>query len=401
MIPFAFGLSLIALLAMKIEVKFILGLLIAVTSVFYIKHRPKFRIRNVNETESQFNSFLLSTFLVALSCLFLSKSVVFASIFLLVFHEFRRGALFNIAIYTLAASAYFTAYRFLNGIEIMPEHIFFLSLSGGLTAALIESVDTDADKRLTMLLALSSVFTIFQLYIPSTSLAELALAFLISFFISLLALYAGVADESGLMSATLIGTTLILFTDFRFFAVILLFYALGSAVTKYKYSLKFERGIAEQSGGARGYANVFGNSLAALFFAIQYGVYGNEIFAAAFVAAVAEALADTMASEIGKAEEKVYLITNFKRVQPGTSGGISVKGELAALAGSLITAAFAYYLNIMNVETFLIVVLSSFIGVQIDSLLGATIEKKGFLTNSGVNFLGTLSAAIICIFLLI
>ncbi|MBO8179661.1 MAG: TIGR00297 family protein [Archaeoglobus sp.] len=400
MLP-ALALAGIALTAIKLDPRLVVGLLTLSTLIYARRTGISLKLRNVTEEESYLNAYLFSTFLAVLSCFGLSRDVVFASIFLVLVHNFRKNALWDIAIYTTAALFYFLSYHAINGIGIKPAQVFFLSLSGGLTAALVESVDTNADKRLTLLIALSTVFTIFKMYIPSASMPSLTFAFLFSFLVSLLALYAKVADESGLMSATIVGTTLILFTDIRFFAVILLFYALGSVITKYKYSVKLEKGIAEQAGGARGYANVFGNSLAPLFFAIQYGVSGESTFAAAFVTAVAAALADTMASEIGKAEEKVYLITNLDRVEPGTSGGVSFKGELAALVGCIITALLAYTLGIAQSNTLFFIVLSSFAGVHIDSLLGATLEKKGYLTNSAVNFLGTLSAGIICVLLLL
>jgi uncharacterized protein (TIGR00297 family) len=226
-------------------------------------------------------------------------------------------------------------------------------------------------------------------------LESLAIAFAVSFILSLFAMRTGVADESGLMSATLIGTTLILFTNIWFFAVILIFYGVGSAVTRYKYNLKLKMGIAEPSGGARGYTNVFGNSLAPLFFAMQYGATGNIIFAACFVSSVAAALGDTMASEIGKTSKKVYLITNFSRVEPGRSGGISIIGEVAALVGAVIPVIAASIVGIIPYEMIIFTVLAAFVAVHIDSLLGATLEEWGYLTNSAVNFLATLSAGII------
>jgi len=400
MLP-AMVLAAMALIAIKLDPRFVAVLSVISTLVYARKKGVSLKLRNVTEEESYLNAYLFSTFLILLSFFCLSGDIVFASIFLVLIHNFRKNALWNIAIYTAAALFYFLSYNIANGIEVRLAQVIFLSLSGGLTAALIESVDTNADRRLTLLIALSTVFTIFKLYIPSASLSALAFAFLFSFFVSLLALYAKVADESGLMSATIVGTTLILFTDIRFFAVILLFYVLGSVVTKYKYSVKLERGIAEQAGGARGYANVFGNSIAPLFFAINYGVFGGDFFAAAFTAAVASALGDTMASEVGKAEENVYLITNLNKVEPGTSGGVSLKGELAALTGCILTALFAFSLGIAGAGMLFPVVFSSFAGVHVDSLLGATLEKKGYLTNSAVNFLGTFSAGIICVLMLL
>ncbi len=389
-------LSTLALAAIKLNSVLVFAILAVSTLVYAAKNGYRIKVRNPNERESYFNSLVFSTLLAFLSCFALPKDVVYASIFLLFIHELRRDAIWNLVFYTAGSLLYFTAFYLLTPTQLDVSHIFFISLAGALSASLVESVDTDADKRLTLLITLSTVFTIFKLYIPNTSLLDLAMAFFVSLVISFFALRAGVADESGLMSATLVGTTLILFTDFRFFAVLLLFYALGSAITKYKYRVKLERGIAEQAGGARGYANVFGNSLAPLFFAIQYGVTPNSVFAAAFVAAVATALADTMASEVGKAEERVYLITNFRRVKPGVSGGISAKGEVACVMGVIATSALALVLQITDLKGLMIASITAFIGVHVDSVLGATLEERGYLTNSAVNFLSTLSAGILC-----
>ena len=389
-------LSTIALAAIKLDPRIVLIVLAAFTLAYATKTSFRTRIRDPSEEESYLNTLIFSTLLVTLSCFALPKDVVFASIFLLFIHELRRNAIWNLVFYTAASLLYFSAFYLFASTSLDVAYIFFMSLAGALSASLVESVETDADKRLTLLITLSTVFTIFKLYIPSASLPDLALAFFVSLVISVLALRAGVADESGLMSATLVGTTLILFTNFRFFAVLLLFYALGSAVTKYKYEVKLERGIAEQAGGARGYANVFGNSLAPLFFAIQYGVTSNSFYAAAFVAAVATALADTMASEIGKAENKVYLVTNFRRVKPGVSGGVSTKGEIACIVGAVTSAVLALVLQIIDPKETVVAAIAAIVGVHVDSVLGATLEEKGLLTNSAVNFLATLSSGILC-----
>ncbi len=393
-------LALLALISTPFDPKIAFLLFLVTTLLYSSRRKLRLAIRNVREEESYFNAFLLSTFLSALACFALSKDVVYASIFLVAAHEVRRGAIWNIAVYTSTALMYFLFYNFIVGGFIELANVFFLALAGGLTASLVESVDSDADKRVTIILAAATVFSIFKVYIPSASLPSLASAFLISFVMSLVALKAGVADESGLMSATIIGTTLILFTDFRFFVVLLTFYILGSIVTKYKYDLKLSLGIAEQAGGARGYANVFGNSLAPLFFAMHYGVSKHEFFAAAFIASLATALGDTMASEIGKASSKVYLITNFKRVKPGVSGGVSIPGEVAAITGAFIVSAIGSTLGIIEWSNVAATTIAAFAAIHVDSVLGATLEKKGYLTNSTVNLFATLSAGVFCYFLL-
>jgi len=332
---------------------------------------------------------LLSTLLLLLTELGLCRPIVLASMFLLLGHELRRNAVWNIIVYTALGFAFYEIYDLVVGLNWNLEYVVFLSLMGGLTAALIESVNGG---EFVLLLAVATVYTIFHIYAINVPLHQLAVAFVISFILSLLATKSGVADESGLLSATLIGTLTIVFSDIRFFVVLLLFYAIGSAVTKYKYSLKLERGIAEQAGGARGYANVLSNSLPALFFVMNYGVFGSKAFVAAFVASVACALGDTMASEIGKTAEKVYLITNFRRVEPGVSGGVSLIGEIAASLGCATVCLSSTFLGLLDFKSALVSLLASVVGVHVDSLLGATLEKKGWLNNAGVNFLATLSA---------
>ncbi len=347
--------------------------------------------------DGEYFSFLFTaTILSALAC-FMAKEIIYASIFVAFFHELKRNPIWDIPIYTCAGVFFFSLYSLMNGLFIPASNILFISLAGGLTAALMETVKTESDRRVLLLIALATVFAIFKIYIPSASIEALAIAFALSFVLSLMALKAGIADESGLMSATLVGTITILFTNLNFFAVLLFFYLSGSAVTKYRYSLKENLGIAEPSGGARGFSNVFGNSLAPLFFAMNYGMTKEEIFAMAFVASVAAALGDTMASEIGKTAKNVYLITNFRKVRPGVNGGISTIGELAAILGCISVSLLAYVLGIIPAESLIFVTVSAFIAVHIDSLLGATLEVRGYLNNSAVNFLATLSAGFICL----
>ncbi len=301
------------------------------------------------------------------------------------------GALFFIAAYTLAGVIYFRLFT-----HTSYTYLLFLSLVGGLSASMVEYIDVD--KSIIVLLS-STVYLIFTIYAIHATIVYLAEAFALSLVLALISTKAGAVDESGLLSATLVGTVVIIFTDIRFFLILLAFHAIGSAATKYMYRVKYERGIAEPAGGARGYVNVFSNSLPALFFAINYGFYGIDAFKLAFVASIATALGDTMASEIGKTSEKVYLITNFRRVKPGTNGGVSLKGEIAAVVGCLLVPLLALAMGMITLPYVPVAFLASLVGVHIDSLLGATLEERGLLNNAGVNFLATLFGGLLCFLL--
>ena len=339
-----------------------------------------------------FDAVLLSLLLLLLTKIGLSSVVSFTSIFILIGRRFVRGAISAIAIYFALSLIYLLYLNFFLNWGI--NYLVLLAVISSLSASLMESIKA---KPMLTLLAVSTSLAVFHVYALNVPLWQIALAFTISFILSLSALKAKIADESGLMSATLIGLITIVYTDIRYFLVLLAFYVIGSAVTKYRYGLKAERGIAEQAGGARGFANVFSNSLPALFFAMNYGVFKMDVFSVAFTASVATALGDTMASEVGKTADKVYLITNFKRVKPGESGGISLIGEVSAFLGCFIVSFTAFLLGIVNLKGLIIATIFGFIGVHVDSFLGATLEKKGVLNNAGVNLFATLSSGLLAL----
>ncbi len=211
------------------------------------------------------------------------------------------------------------------------------------------------------------------------------------------------ADLSGLFSAALVGIILIVFADARWFMVMLAFFILGSISTRYKYEYKKKLGIEQGQGGARGYRNVFANGIVAAAAAVLYGVFVRPEFIVLYIGCVATATADTMASEIGVTGGTPYMITTLKKVPIGTNGGVTMTGELVALAGGFLVCGVALFLNIITPWMLIICTIAGFAGTNIDSLVGATLENKGYVGNAGTNLLATLSGGIfaVALFLLI
>jgi uncharacterized protein (TIGR00297 family) len=89
------------------------------------------------------------------------------------------------------------------------------------------------------------------------------------------------------------------------------------------------------------------------------------------------------------------MITTLKLSEPGADGAVSSLGELAALFGSATIGFLAYVLGVSDnlLLSVLIATAGGFIGTNIDSYLGATLQKRGVLSNSGVNFLATFAGA--------
>jgi uncharacterized protein (TIGR00297 family) len=119
------------------------------------------------------------------------------------------------------------------------------------------------------------------------------------------------------------------------------------------------------------------------------------------LAALAEAAADTVSSEIGQVlGGQPRMITTLRHVDPGTDGAISLAGTLAGVAAAgLVALAGAWALS-GGREMFWVACAGGVFGLFFDSLLGATLERRGWLNNDAVNFLSTASAAAVALGLL-
>jgi uncharacterized protein (TIGR00297 family) len=278
--------------------------------------------------------------------------------------------------------------------------VFFVSVIGAITGALFESIPSNIDTNFIVPLGCGMVmwmFAAFGYFVPPL---QMSFAFAFSLLLGILAYKAGIADISALLSAALLGVLIIGFGDFFWFILLLMFFILGGIFTKYKYKYKESIGIAQSEGGIRSYENVFSNSTAALCLAIAYGIYPeySSLIIFSYLGSVATATGDTLASEIGTtAKAKPRIITTLKPTNPGTDGAISVLGEIAAVLGSICIGLLAYLFGMVDnlLLSLVIGTVGGFIGTNIDSLIGATIQEKHFLSNSGVNFVATFAGALV------
>jgi uncharacterized protein (TIGR00297 family) len=115
---------------------------------------------------------------------------------------------------------------------------------------------------------------------------------------------------------------------------------------------------------------------------------------APMLAALAEAAADTVSSEIGQVlGGRPRMITTLRRVDPGTDGAVSVAGTLAGVVAAGVVAAAGALVLPGGAMLIAISWAGGVFGLFFDSLLGATIEQRDWLNNDLVNFLSTASAA--------
>jgi uncharacterized protein (TIGR00297 family) len=117
------------------------------------------------------------------------------------------------------------------------------------------------------------------------------------------------------------------------------------------------------------------------------------------VASLATKLADTTASEVGKAYgQRTFLITTLQAVPRGTEGAVSLEGTIAGIIGSFAIAIVAYLVQMISLPGILICAIAAFIATNLESVIGATLQTKfDWLTNELVNVLNTLIGAAVAI----
>jgi uncharacterized protein (TIGR00297 family) len=170
-----------------------------------------------------------------------------------------------------------------------------------------------------------------------------------------------------------------------------LLFLLTFAATRYDRPKKEARGLSEPRTGRRASQVIANLGIAAICAA--FSSHSSLAYAAA-IAALAEAAADTVSSEIGQAVAgPAILISTFHRVPPGTDGAISLTGTLSGIAAAALVAATGAPALGLSPAACLVAFAAAVLGLFFDSLLGATLERRGYIGNDLVNFTSTAFAA--------
>ena len=177
------------------------------------------------------------------------------------------------------------------------------------------------------------------------------------------------------------------------FAALAALFVMTWVSTRMGYRRKLARGLAERREGRNAW-QILANLAVAAGGSVIFGVTGNRAWLIAALAALAEAATDTVASEIGQYRKTdARLITTWEQVPAGTDGGVTIPGSIAGLVAGLVIAEVATLGGILAQQQIWIPVAAGFAGMLIDSLLGATLQRRGGISNQAVNFLATLAAA--------
>ena len=213
-----------------------------------------------------------------------------------------------------------------------------------------------------------------------------------------------ILNESGTWAAAVLGLGVAIGGHWTWLVTLLAFLSAGFFVTRWRYEEKRERGFNEGENGERDWTNVLSNGGVPLLISLYaFATEDWQGLLPIFVASVAVASSDTFASEVGCLDKRVYMITTMKKCEPGLNGGFSPNGQMAALAGALLISLVATVLGMVvgaeatlsQIEFIFSITLIGFLGCQVDSLLGALFENRGYIGKGTVNTLAIATGALI------
>jgi len=222
----------------------------------------------------------------------------------------------------------------------------------------------------------------------------------------------------GSLAAFVVGMVIGIFGDVTWLFLLLFFLLSSFLATRYRFALKEAMGVQEGIRGERRATNVLANGVALIVVAVlslvQPAGFPRVISGVVFLSALSVAGSDTLASEIGVLSRHTYLITNGKPVPPGTDGGVSLLGTLCALGAAVYTSVvgwlvLSYLAGIYGLRStmplspvYLILPLGiGFLGCQIDSVIGATLERRGLVNKKTNNLISTVSGGILAYLILL
>ena len=232
-------------------------------------------------------------------------------------------------------------------------------------------------------------------------ITQIVISGLLSLALSIIAYRLRMLTFSGALASLLVGYIVGVFGSVYWLVLLIVFTSAGLIATKVDFGDKHKHGLQEGSFGERTHKNVLGVGIPACIFAFLYGVLHlllngeyNLALTVAFITTITVAAADTVASEIGFRDQKVWLITTFERVRRGTNGGVSVLGTVSSLAAAAFTGIVGWLLIFRGIDIYVLIpIVMGFAGNLIDSLLGASLEGKGKISKYTNNCVSAMAGA--------
>lgn len=189
--------------------------------------------------------------------------------------------------------------------------------------------------------------------------------------------------KGGALASFAVGAVVGIFGSINAFFLLTIFTVAGFFATLRSIDQKKAAGLQEGIKGERGWKNVLGVGFPPMLVVIVDCIHPLDptLFAILFISTITVAGADTIASEIGVKDPKVYMITTFKPAEPGINGGISVTGTVVSTIASLLISVLGWFVITEELNMLLLIpFIAGVVGNLLDSVFGAVLENPGYIS---------------------
>jgi len=193
-------------------------------------------------------------------------------------------------------------------------------------------------------------------------------------------------NNSGATATFLLGTNIFGVGGMVWTVPLLTFYLLSSVLSKLGRKRKAKFDLVFEKGSQRDAGQVYANGGVAWVMMVAFSLTKDPYIFFAYLGTLAAVQADTWATEIGTMwpNAKARLITTFKNVPVGTSGGVSIPGTSASFFGSLLICSSSVLMNVKWInqvgilQSLLVIGIAGLISSLVDSFFGATVQAQYF-----------------------
>jgi len=201
---------------------------------------------------------------------------------------------------------------------------------------------------------------------------------------SVLALWRGSVDPGGALVGVAIGTVIFAAGGPFFWLILMSFFVSSTALGWVRPGEKEALKEIQQKGNRRDLFQVLANGGMGALMALLFAATHDPAWALGFAVSFASSNADTWASELGVLSRRDPVsLPGLRPVPRGISGGVSMAGCAASLAGAVFIALIFAAENLslrlfaggfMQITAF--VAAAGFLGSVLDSLLGGTLQAQ-------------------------
>ena len=255
-----------------------------------------------------------------------------------------------------------------------------LAVLTGILASLAEAISRKGSDNLSIPLT-AATFLFLALNRGPVPAGRLFLSGILSILSAVFSVRMRLLNAAGAMAMVVLGVFLFGLGGVFWTVPLLVFFGSAGVLSAVNRRRKSVLVWETEKGSTRDALQVLANGGIPLLMFVLFRISGNQVFIVGFLASAASAAGDTWATEVGVFSRRrpIGLLTG-KTVERGMSGGVSLLGSAAALAGSSLTAGSGWFLLKdaagfpTNLLLLVIAGIGGFVGAFIDSLFGASLQ---------------------------